>query len=156
VWGQEPVWTPWNREEFLALAGNQTPAVLPVARRYTDWAIPDPSNIAYKQKRFARSGAEEGRLDTSREKDSIPKRIFLNLENGGAVAEKIYIRQSLDSNHLTITIICQLYCSVQSRCYATTARWADILGPFLGNGSVSTFPLLGSRFLIMQQLDYNS
>jgi hypothetical protein len=27
---------------------------------------------------------------------------------------------------------------------------------FLGNGSVNTFPLLGSRFLIMQQLDYNS
>jgi hypothetical protein len=27
---------------------------------------------------------------------------------------------------------------------------------FLGNGSVNTFPLLGSRFLIMQQLDYNN
>jgi hypothetical protein len=26
-------------------------------------------------------------------------------------------------------------------------------GPFLGNGSVNTFPLLGTRFLIMQQLD---
>jgi hypothetical protein len=28
--------------------------------------------------------------------------------------------------------------------------------PFLGNGSVNSFPLLGSRFLIMQQLDYNN
>jgi hypothetical protein len=28
--------------------------------------------------------------------------------------------------------------------------------PSLGNGSVNTFPLLGSRFLIMQQLDYNN
>jgi hypothetical protein len=28
--------------------------------------------------------------------------------------------------------------------------------PFLGNGSVNTFSLLGSRFLIMQQLDYNN
>jgi hypothetical protein len=27
---------------------------------------------------------------------------------------------------------------------------------FLGNGLVNTFPLLSSRFLIMQQLDYNS
>jgi hypothetical protein len=45
---------------------------------------------------------------------------------------------------------------VYSRCYATTARWADIPGPFLGNSSVNTFPLLDSRFLIMQQLYYNS
>jgi hypothetical protein len=29
---------------------------------------------------------------------------------------------------------------VQSRCYATTARWADIPGPFLGNSLVNTFP----------------
>jgi hypothetical protein len=35
-------------------------------------------------------------------------------------------------------------------------RWADIPGPFPGTGSVSTFLLLGSRLLIMRQLDYNS
>jgi hypothetical protein len=29
---------------------------------------------------------------------------------------------------------------VQSRYYATTARWTDIPGSFLGNGSVNTFP----------------
>jgi hypothetical protein len=29
-------------------------------------------------------------------------------------------------------------------------------GPFLGNGSVNTVPLLGSRLLIMQQLGYNN
>jgi hypothetical protein len=40
--------------------------------------------------------------------------------------------------------------------YATTARCADIPGPFLGNGSVNMSPFLGSRFLIMQQLDYNN
>jgi hypothetical protein len=28
--------------------------------------------------------------------------------------------------------------------------------PFMGNGSVNTFPLLGSRFLIMQKLSYNN
>jgi hypothetical protein len=28
--------------------------------------------------------------------------------------------------------------------------------PFLGNGSLNTFPLLGSSFLIMQQLDYKN
>jgi hypothetical protein len=28
-------------------------------------------------------------------------------------------------------------------------------GPFLGKDSVNTFPLLGSRFLIMKQLDYS-
>jgi hypothetical protein len=33
-----------------------------------------------------------------------------------------------------------VYCSVYSRCYATTARWANIPGQFLGNGSVNTFP----------------
>jgi hypothetical protein len=27
------------------------------------------------------------------------------------------------------------------------------MDPFLGNGSANTFPLLGSRFLIIQQLD---
>jgi hypothetical protein len=37
-----------------------------------------------------------------------------------------------------------------------TPKWADIPEPFLGNGLVNTFPLLGSRFLIMQQLDYNN
>jgi hypothetical protein len=40
--------------------------------------------------------------------------------------------------------------------YAMTVRWADIPGPFPGNGSVNTFPLLDSRFLIMQQLDYST
>jgi hypothetical protein len=33
---------------------------------------------------------------------------------------------------------------------------ADILGLFLGNTLVNMFPFLGSRFLIMQQLDYNN
>jgi hypothetical protein len=28
----EPVWTRWRREKFLALAGNRTPIVQPVAR----------------------------------------------------------------------------------------------------------------------------
>jgi hypothetical protein len=34
----EPVWTLWSTEKFLAPARNRTPAVQPVARRYTDWA----------------------------------------------------------------------------------------------------------------------
>jgi hypothetical protein len=33
------------------------------------------------------------------------------------------------------------YCSVYSRCYATIVRWTVISDPFLGNGSVNTFPL---------------
>jgi hypothetical protein len=37
-----------------------------------------------------------------------------------------------------------------------TARWADLPGPFLGNGLVNTFPLLASRSLIIKQLDYNN
>jgi hypothetical protein len=32
----------------------------------------------------------------------------------------------------------------------------DIAGCFLGTGSVNTFSLLGSRFLIMRQLDHNN
>jgi hypothetical protein len=35
----------------------------------------------------------------------------------------------------------------RSRCYVTTAKWADIPCPFLGNGSGNTFPLLGSKIL---------
>jgi hypothetical protein len=35
-WAPEPVWKLWRREKSLALAGNQIPAVHPVARRYTD------------------------------------------------------------------------------------------------------------------------
>jgi hypothetical protein len=37
-----------------------------------------------------------------------------------------------------------------------TARQADITDPFLGNGSVNTFPLLGRRFLLMQQFGCNN
>jgi hypothetical protein len=41
--------------------------------------------------------------------------------------------------------------------YRPTAKgWLCKQSPFLGNGSVNTFPLLGSRLLIMQQLDYNN
>jgi hypothetical protein len=36
-----------------------------------------------------------------------------------------------------------------------TSIWADTRDPFLGNDSVNTFPLLGSRFIIIQKLDYN-
>jgi hypothetical protein len=32
----------------------------------------------------------------------------------------------------------------------------DIPWPFVGNGQVNTFLLLHSRFLVMQQLDYNN
>jgi hypothetical protein len=34
--------------------------------------------------------------------------------------------------------------------------WLVEQRPFLGNGSVNTFPLLGRKFLIMQQLEYNN
>jgi hypothetical protein len=38
----EPVWTLWRREKSLVPAGNRTPAVQPVTRHYTDWAIWTP------------------------------------------------------------------------------------------------------------------
>jgi hypothetical protein len=38
----------------------------------------------------------------------------------------------------------------------TAVRQANIPDPFLGKSSVNTLPLLGSRFLIMQKLHYNS
>jgi hypothetical protein len=62
----------------------------------------------------------------------------------------------VDSRRPPKANLCIAQCSVQSRCYATTAKWADIPGPFLGTGSVNTFRLLGSGFLIILQLDYNN
>jgi hypothetical protein len=38
-WAAEPVWKLWSREESLASVVNRTPALQPVARRYTDRAI---------------------------------------------------------------------------------------------------------------------
>jgi hypothetical protein len=35
-WSPEPVWTLWRKEKSLALAGNKTPAVQPVACHCTD------------------------------------------------------------------------------------------------------------------------
>jgi hypothetical protein len=40
TWALEPVWTRQRREKSLVPAGNRTPAVQPIARRYIDSAIP--------------------------------------------------------------------------------------------------------------------
>jgi hypothetical protein len=45
VWAPELVWTLWKREKSCT-AGNQTRAAQPVARRYTDCAIPTPCYIS--------------------------------------------------------------------------------------------------------------
>jgi hypothetical protein len=55
-----------------------------------------------------------------------------------------------------VNLLGDKYCSMWNRCYATTASWEDIQWPFLGNGSVNTFPLRGSRLPIMKELDYNN
>jgi hypothetical protein len=36
------IWKQWNRDKCLALTGNRTPGVQPVACRYTERAIPAP------------------------------------------------------------------------------------------------------------------
>jgi hypothetical protein len=36
------------------------------------------------------------------------------------------------------------------------ARWVDIAGSSLGNGSVNTLPLLGNRFLTILQFDFSN
>jgi hypothetical protein len=46
-----------------------------------------------------------------------------------------------------------IYCRMYSHCYATAARWADIPGPFLGNGLVNTFAQQQTR---TQQLYSNT
>jgi hypothetical protein len=38
---------------------------------------------------------------------------------------------------ITICTTCFNIVAFRSRCYATTASWADIPGPYLGNGSVT-------------------
>jgi hypothetical protein len=43
-WAPEPDWTPWRLGKFLAPLWNRTPVVQPTARRYTDWAIPAPTD----------------------------------------------------------------------------------------------------------------
>jgi hypothetical protein len=40
-------------------------------------------------------------------------------------------------------------------CRTVAMQW-PLHGPFLGNGSVNTFQLLGGSFLIMQQFDYSN
>jgi hypothetical protein len=48
-------------------------------------------------------------------------------------------------------------CFINIVAYRSIAKqWLCKQWPFLGNSWVNTFPLLGSRFLIMQQLDYNN
>jgi hypothetical protein len=54
-----------------------------------------------------------------------------------------------------------LYCSMYSRCYATKARSAAVSGQRLGKHvpakqTTEQRLLLGSGFLIMEQLDYNN
>jgi hypothetical protein len=58
--------------------------------------------------------------------------------------------------HSGRTDLSRVQCNVYSRCYSTTTRGEDMPDLFLSNGSANTFPLLGSRSLIMQQLVYNN
>jgi hypothetical protein len=55
--------------------------------------------------------------------------------------------QNQNVNHVEWqgTYIYGTYCSVKIRCYGTTARLADIPWPFVGNGSVNTFPQQQTR-----------
>jgi hypothetical protein len=57
-------------------------------------------------------------------------------------------RRVFKDNHSAVCIIRRN--SLEYTVACRTARWADIPGPFLGNGSLNTFPLLGSRFFIME------
>jgi hypothetical protein len=41
-WAPEPIWTLWSREKSLSPNGNRNQALQPVARQYTDRAIPAP------------------------------------------------------------------------------------------------------------------
>jgi hypothetical protein len=63
-WAPEPVWTLWSTEKF-APTGNWTPAVQPVARPYTDLAIPAPSGspkTRWSDHLFVNIGCSERRL----------------------------------------------------------------------------------------------
>jgi hypothetical protein len=41
----EPAWTLWIRDTIIYPAGNRTPAVQSVDRRYCDWVIPNNANL---------------------------------------------------------------------------------------------------------------
>jgi hypothetical protein len=79
------------------------------------------------------SHGEEGETDHRRHKHRPRKRT-----NGG-------------------TSVCHSRRTALRRAYQPVAkRWLCKQRPLLRNGSVNTVPLLGSRFLIMHQLDYNN
>jgi hypothetical protein len=101
---------------------------------------PDSSH----QQAFTNSSLLQGRLVDAKTKRKAKER------------SDSYNKENPLKPSISISIICFNIVVFRSRCCATTARWADIPGKFLGNGSVNTFPLLGSRFLIIQHLDYNN
>jgi hypothetical protein len=55
-WARGSVRTLWRREKSPALAGNRTPTFQPVARRYTDRAIPSPSRRFVQFKKLLHHG----------------------------------------------------------------------------------------------------
>jgi hypothetical protein len=64
------------------------------------------------------------------------------------------IAKCMLSKHFTLLVVFVLLWRESIVAYRPVAkRWLCKHLPFLGNGSVNTFPLLGSRFLIIQQLD---
>jgi hypothetical protein len=51
-WASEQFCMLWRKEKFLASAGNQTPIVQPVARRYTDWSTSMPDIFVRSSRLF--------------------------------------------------------------------------------------------------------
>jgi hypothetical protein len=75
----EHFWMLHRREKSLAPAGNRTPGVQPIARRYADWTIPVPQLLYNLVDLYTAEWREIGKAF---EHFSI---VFLNRQHGGYV-----------------------------------------------------------------------
>jgi hypothetical protein len=90
---------------------------------------------------------QDGSSSRTRTRDFCGSPICSGVQNGTNSSLGVWENWKMFRPQININIVA----------YRPVAKqWLCKQRPFLGIGSVNTFPLLGSTFLIMQQLDYNN